>query len=410
MHSSLTFRWHYWVGSAAVFRAHPWRGVGWANFGWHYLAHRLPIAPEEIQDPHNFLVRFFTELGLVGGLLCVVWQMRLWWELTRPITPGHSTLTEAPRVIPFVAAVAGSGIVFGTVVAFDWSTVGIEDFLRRTLYFGAILLAASLTALRSLQSQEADDRPAPWLLRTILVAVGVFLVHNLIDFSLFEIGPMLVFSILTGTALGMRQPPSTDATPRRLVPAVLLAFSGLACLTATFGLWLPFHRAERASLAGDDAIRGSRFAEAKAEYEEADRAAWHWDADYAARAAKAAAAFTPPDSWVGLVSAAIHENPRDEKYWAMRAEVRMRLNPPPSALVKSDYETALRLNPNNVRLRIEFADALATLNDAPAAVRELEMALRFDDQLDRAEKKRMKPEDIARVKEKIASLRRADSR
>ena len=63
------------MGSLAVFKEHPMLGVGWSNFGLHYLAHRLGQAPEEIKDPHNFLVRFFTELGLVGGVLVILWQL-----------------------------------------------------------------------------------------------------------------------------------------------------------------------------------------------------------------------------------------------------------------------------------------------------------------------------------------------
>src|SRR5688572_23816929 len=68
-HDSLTFRWKYWVGAWRVFAQHVLVGVGFANFGPHYLGVRLPEAAEEINDPHNFIVRIFVELGAVGGLL-----------------------------------------------------------------------------------------------------------------------------------------------------------------------------------------------------------------------------------------------------------------------------------------------------------------------------------------------------
>ena len=103
VHESLSFRWRYWVGSLALFKLHPLLGVGWENFGPHYLLTRLPTATEEIRDPHNFVVRFFVELGVVGGLLMLAWMLRLWWEMTRPGT-----------VVPVDAIDASGKAVTGT--------------------------------------------------------------------------------------------------------------------------------------------------------------------------------------------------------------------------------------------------------------------------------------------------------
>ncbi|MDB5296679.1 MAG: lipid core-O-antigen ligase-like enyme, partial [Phycisphaerales bacterium] len=83
-HDSLNFRWRYWVGSFQLWKLHPLAGVGWENFGPHYLGVRMPEATEEIKDPHNYLVRFAAELGGVGGLLALAWTARAWWEITRP--------------------------------------------------------------------------------------------------------------------------------------------------------------------------------------------------------------------------------------------------------------------------------------------------------------------------------------
>src|SRR5207247_566407 len=71
---SLAFRWRYWTASARLFAQHRLLGVGWDNFGPHYLSVRLPIASEEIKDPHNLIVRFATELGVVGLVLLLAWM------------------------------------------------------------------------------------------------------------------------------------------------------------------------------------------------------------------------------------------------------------------------------------------------------------------------------------------------
>ncbi len=90
---SLTFRWYYWIGAGRLVAQQPLIAVGWDNFGEHYLAVRLPEAPEEVKDPHNFIVRAFAELGVPGGVLMVVWMGCLWWRMTRPLVDEE----PAPR-------------------------------------------------------------------------------------------------------------------------------------------------------------------------------------------------------------------------------------------------------------------------------------------------------------------------
>lgn len=64
---TLTYRWHYWVGSARMFSDSPWLGVGPGNFKFYYPAYKLPQAVEEVANPHNPFVQMFTETGLLGG-------------------------------------------------------------------------------------------------------------------------------------------------------------------------------------------------------------------------------------------------------------------------------------------------------------------------------------------------------
>ena len=107
-HESLTFRWHYWIGSFRILTdgfyhasrqyAHFFFGVGWENFGPHYLGQRLANAPEEIRDPHNFIVRVFVELGIVGGILLLAWMLWLWWDLTRPFAPTEPAIAPQPHI------------------------------------------------------------------------------------------------------------------------------------------------------------------------------------------------------------------------------------------------------------------------------------------------------------------------
>src|SRR5207302_612447 len=180
--NSLDFRWKYWVAAARVFRQHPLTGVGWNNFGLHYLGVRLPEASEEVKDPHNFLVRFFVEAGLIGGGLAVAWLLRFWWEGTRPARGGEN----APSADPCASATIGSaialvvaGILLGVIANVDFTQSAADvvlELLRRALYLLVLLLGVVAATMLSPHKRELDARPAPWLVYCTLVALGLFLV------------------------------------------------------------------------------------------------------------------------------------------------------------------------------------------------------------------------------------------
>ncbi|MEP0842477.1 MAG: O-antigen ligase family protein, partial [Phycisphaerae bacterium] len=69
--ASLDFRWNYWEVTARIARDHLWTGVGALNFDRAYLACKPIAFPEEIKDPHNFLLSVLVQWGLPGliGLL-----------------------------------------------------------------------------------------------------------------------------------------------------------------------------------------------------------------------------------------------------------------------------------------------------------------------------------------------------
>ena len=49
----------------------------------------------------------------------------------------------------------------------------------------------------------------------MLAGLAVFLIHNLIDFSMFEIGPMMLFMLVGGAVLGVRSPSAAGLASAR---------------------------------------------------------------------------------------------------------------------------------------------------------------------------------------------------
>lgn len=417
VHVSLTFRWQYWVGAARVFVRHPLLGVGWGNFGPSYLVHRLPQAAEEPLDPHNFLVRAFVELGLVGGALMLTWVLRLWWELVdapagsqnpgSPIRNGISgdAPTGARRALPLLVWLAVIATALNCLVAIDWSIGGawvMLELFKRAMFLIALLAGLAVVGMRGWQQQDLDDRPAPWVLYAVLVGLGLFLLHNLIDFSLFEPGPMFLFALLSGGALGIRLH-EFEARPRhRAVTVVAFVLAGVTWLVLWGVVVAPVAGAEALAQQADANLRKGAADHAARQLIEAFRRL-PINADYAYRAEQASLlARSEPLVARQLIDAAIAADPSSARYFRVRAQLEVSTGALSSAW--ADYHQALQLDPRNIDLRLEYADQLRLHGMGQAARGEYQKALDQNGQLAPDEIKRLSAEKVGQVRKWVEEL------
>ena len=434
-HVSLTFRWQYWVGAARVFVHKPWLGTGWANFGSWYTAYRLPQAAEEPSDPHNFLVRAFVELGVFGGILMTAWVLRLWWDWTVS-EPGpalvagsphaaaeRSAATDFPARYPGFALLIPLSIISilaNTAISIDWSSssalIIVESF-KRLLFLLALMLGLSHVAIRSFNDQELDDRPAPWIRTALLVGLGLFLVHNLIDFSMFETGPMFLFALLAGGALGTHIPPRATAAAKPLVAASLIV-AGIVWVLAAAMAWAPIAQAESLTQEAEEAVRTARPPDAppqspidiqKAEHaRDAYLKAFElvpYDGDYAFRAEQVALLEGSSDlsSLRRMLDAAVAADPRKIRYLNARAMLETLSGDGLGAM--ADYERIVRLDPHNLELRLHYAMLLDKLGKPAEAAKQYQTVLEDNDQLAPDEIRRLSPQQVAEIRRRIAADR-----
>lgn len=396
VHSSLTFRWNYWIGSMRMFLEHPVRGVGWNNFSLYYLAARVPQASEEIKDPHNFIVRFFVELGAIGGILLVAWMLRLWWELTRPNVPPATVAAVGTRSRPLlvVAGFCVLAYVINVVASLDFgldSGFVLLMLAQRAMYFALLYVAAVATTVKSLQEARGDDRPAPWVLYGMLIALGLFLVHNLVDFSLFENGPLMVFALAAGSALGVRFGSVAGQRRHKRVAGIALAVAAALWAGATLALAIPTADAEQIAVEAHGMIRRGQYRQASELLNEAF-GRQPGNSDYAADAADAAIRDERAGDFLprakAFISQAIKANPRVERYYLRRAKWEMMSAEPDARQVEADYQQAVKLNPNDVPLHLEFARAMIKLGQVDRAIEQFEAAIGASQGMEKADLRR----------------------
>jgi tetratricopeptide (TPR) repeat protein len=305
-----------------------------------------------------------------------------------------------------LTAIAAAGVFLNAVASVDFgvdSSFAVIELFRRGLFLVALLIGMAGVCLRARPEVELDDRPAPWLLYALLVGLGVFLLHNLIDFSMFEVGPLFSFAVLTGAALGMRLPlrePSANGTRGA---AWALAGGGVLWLAALVALVVPVGTAEATANEGDELVRRGNVHEGAVRLERAF-AGLPVNGDYAFRAAHAWRLAGDADKARALFAAAVAARPNAAGYRVARAE--FELEPPRQdwARARPELEAAVRLDPNDIATRIRLGEVLAALGLRAEARKEYETALRLNDQFTREEKKRLPEARVREIQGRITSL------
>jgi len=272
--NSMLVRWQYWAASAQMYADHPLVGVGPGNFSEFYSHYKPGAALETVADPHNFLLSLLTQYGPLGllGFLAAVF-VPLW----RSIRPGKETPAAADArgrasfktlALTLLFSVCGFLLLVRPFLMPSSGADSVDVMLYEivTLYVtpAAMFLVAYLLLAASFEDERTWHRDfAQTTLSAALVgALLAVLLHNLIDFALFEPGVWMAFWVLVaclvasrgrevGLAITVRDVPVV----RRLVVVVVAALLGLYFLFA----WKPVYDTTVRIQAAQQAASSGRF-------------------------------------------------------------------------------------------------------------------------------------------------------
>jgi O-antigen ligase len=72
-----TGRAHFWSGTLQIIRDHPWLGTGLGSFGSVYTRYDTGNGTYRLEQAHNDYLQIFSDAGVVGGLLGLVFVVLL---------------------------------------------------------------------------------------------------------------------------------------------------------------------------------------------------------------------------------------------------------------------------------------------------------------------------------------------
>ncbi|OHB53885.1 MAG: hypothetical protein A2Y07_10335 [Planctomycetes bacterium GWF2_50_10] len=188
--NSILVRWQYWTGATKILAAHPLVGIGGGNFATYYQLFKDPAALETVKDPHNFVLSLLAQYGPVGlfGFLAALGlpiTMILFSRAHGQTQQKNGFKTPMFLVIILICIVMAA--VRPMLSDLDQTAQrSVIIFVMFWLYgLPIIILLAALWMLSMAESLSITARPGQ-----MAIVCGIFgvIVHNLIDFAIFEPG------------------------------------------------------------------------------------------------------------------------------------------------------------------------------------------------------------------------------
>jgi hypothetical protein len=259
--NAMLVRWQYWVGAVQMIAEHPLRGIGGGNFTIWYPLYKIPAAPELVRDPHNFLLSLAAQYGIPAALVfTAVLLSPLWTALYSERPALHPPKTDGPSLNTGILLLVVSAVIL--LIVRTWVTERTEaefDPLVRGAYYLVFYLAPAGVMLLTLGLLILAGRTPTdsFLLRQALLpalgwGISAVLIHNLIDFAIFETAVLTALMLCLGAVWSFSAAPSPF---RFRHPKLRLFLWGLLSaaflLSAYWGVYLPF----RAGLLIQEAFR-----------------------------------------------------------------------------------------------------------------------------------------------------------
>lgn len=199
--SSMLVRWQYWRASAEMYADHALTGVGPGGFSNYYTQYKPASALETVTDPHNFLLSILTQYGPVGLLgFLAMFLLPLWKVLSGQSTESSGDTRASsgsfgkPAVV-FALIISAAMLIVRPIMLPLPAEASSEEKEAGILI---LYLMPVLVFLVGLLLVAIGQRPAEKERRSIIPAalfaavIGI-LVHNLIDFAIFEPGVFTAF-------------------------------------------------------------------------------------------------------------------------------------------------------------------------------------------------------------------------
>jgi len=254
--NSMLVRWQYWVASIKMYADHPLTGVGPGNFSIYYPHYKAAGALETVSDPHNFVLMMLSEYGSIGliGFLAI-FAIPILRIFTLKQNPGICETQKSPRNA-YIAFLIFLGAVFLFVRPMIIPLAGGSEVEKTAagiiLYIIPTIVLVFSFLITIIGESSIQNTNKNMVAAAMFCAISTVLIHNLIDFAIFEPGVStalwVIFAALIAIVL---QAKNVEAKTIRLsgLQKILFTVLVLAIFSIYFNYaYLPIANASKADL------------------------------------------------------------------------------------------------------------------------------------------------------------------
>jgi len=257
--NSMLVRWQYWTAAVKIAAGHLITGIGGGNFSSYYTHYKIPQGLETVRDPHCFILSILSQYGIIGlaGFCMAIFYPIIMCSIQNkasgsPAENNPPSILRPPkrttedrslklRRTSLTALAKVSGISIVLVLLFVRPIAiraEIGNSIDVILYVIAIMYAAPAffagTTLWLCTRTEEQSKSRQIFVAAILCGLLAVLIHNLIDFALFEPGIMTAFWACVALVSSEYRPKNiTDSTLKpNKTRKIILAASALITAAA----------------------------------------------------------------------------------------------------------------------------------------------------------------------------------
>ena len=262
--NSMLVRAEYWFASARMIRDNFFTGVGGGNFGYHYTLYKLPAAIETVLDPHNMLLSIASQYGIFG---LIGFGLILFLPLTKVIVSKYGIeykdgshrqdTTVSNKKFKYMMAFMITLTMFiirpllNPVAGSD--DAGVMFYIMIVMYIAPAAIFMFVVWL--LDKALGDDIDVEMLQVSMFCGIVAVMLHNLVDFAIFEPGIMSMFFLVTACFVSL----SKDRLNRfgwliQIDKADAVVLSGGLLAVFSLVLWLGYAPVARATYKLDQAF------------------------------------------------------------------------------------------------------------------------------------------------------------
>lgn len=224
-------------------------GIGANNFGRLFTAYKDVSCPEDVEDPHSWVVKTTVEWGALGLIAFVTMFFGAAWHMTRRRESLSSDSSPGGSIILWTGGI-------GAVVFAWWGCIvsgTTDEYAALVMHIPALTWIVMMIAL-SLEGptrQFAADAPKPMLIPLCAGLLG-FILHTGIDLAMFNSGAATTFFAIGAVALAIARPNTSDtrndsvtqgAQPSPKPAIAIAAIASAVVLTLSLTLVIPSAKA-----------------------------------------------------------------------------------------------------------------------------------------------------------------------